>query len=94
MLLGFMIGTLVLSGIAVYNYTFRSLEDAHTIVLLNTDTVANNINIGNYNRAVELVAAKDKEIVIPQNTRNIFSYSSAAPITKPSTTSTATTTVN
>lgn len=69
-----MIGSLLMSGFFVYNYTFRSLEDAHTIVLLNTDLVVNNINMENYQKAINLLKLKSTKTEIPNKVRNIFNY--------------------
>lgn len=74
LVLGLMVGSLLMSGIFVYNYTFRTLEDAHLIVLLNTDMVVNNVNMENYQKAVELVNQKSAPTVIPDKLRNIFIY--------------------
>ena len=74
LLLGLMAGSIVMSTIFVYNYTFRTLEDAHTIVLLNTDMVVNNINMITYNKAAAALGLKSVKIVIPPQLRNIFSY--------------------
>ncbi|MEK7625639.1 MAG: hypothetical protein AAB467_04830 [Patescibacteria group bacterium] len=82
---GLMAGSLLMSGIFVYNYTFRTLEDAHTIVLLNTDMVVNNINIVNYKKAVDLLKIKSPT-PLPENMRNIFGYvTGAAPLSTTST---------
>ena len=74
--LGLMAGSLLMSGVFVYNYTFRTLEDAHTIVLLNTDTVANNVNLENFQKATDLVSSKSVPLLIPNKVRNIFSFGS------------------
>ena len=73
---GLMVGSLLMSAIFVYNYTFRTLEDAHTIVLLNTDRVVNNINLDNYQKAVSLIELKSVQLEIPNKIRNIFIYGS------------------
>lgn len=85
---GLMVGSLLLSAIFVYNYTFRTLEDAHTIVLLNTDMVVNNINVENYQKAVSLLSLKTPIISIPDSLRNIFSYKLIPTTTPESSTST------
>ena len=80
---GLMAGSLLMSSIFVYNYTFRTLEDAHTIVLLNTDMIANNINLENYQKAVTMVNSKSELLTVPSKIRNIFNFGSfsSAPAT-------------
>lgn len=76
--MGAMLSTLVISGFFIYNYTFRSLEDAHTIVTLNTDTVVNTVNLDNYQHATQILTAKVTSTTIPANPRNIFVYLSTS----------------
>lgn len=73
---GLMAGSLLMSAIFVYNYTFRTLEDAHTIVLLNTDMVVNNVNLENYQKAASLIEAKSAQLAVPNKVRNMFNYGS------------------
>jgi hypothetical protein len=91
--LGLMAGSLVMSAFIVYNYTFRTLEDAHTIVLLNTETLVNNVNMDSYNKAVRALDTKNKASNFSSNLRNIFILGQVetAPIPT-STTSTASST--
>lgn len=63
-----------MSAIFIYNYTFRTLEDAHTIVLLNTNMLVNNINMENYQKAVDLLNTRSINPMIPGQLRNIFDY--------------------
>ena len=76
-LYGLMAASLLFSAILVYNYTFRTLEDAHTIVLLNTDTVVNNVNMDMYKKAVNTINKKNVPSGFSENIRNIFSYGPA-----------------
>jgi hypothetical protein len=85
--LGLMAGSLVMSAFVVYNYTFRTLEDAHTIVLLNTETLVNNVNMDSYNKAVRALETKNKASNFNNKLRNIFTFGQ---IETPSTTTTST----
>ena len=76
-LYGLMAGSLLFSAILVYNYTFRTLEDAHTIVLLNTDTVVNNVNMDMYKKAVNTINKKNVASGFSESIRNIFTYGPA-----------------
>lgn len=71
---GIMAGSLLFSGIVVYNYTFRTLEDAHTIVLLNTETIINTVNLDNYNKALSYLNTKETSVTVPAPLRNFFEY--------------------
>lgn len=84
-MLGLMAASLLYSGFFVYNYTFRSLEDAHTIVLLNTDSIVNTINLENYEKAVKILELKTSSSTIPVNIRNIFVYDTSFPTSSTST---------
>lgn len=77
-LFGIMVGSLLMSGILIYNYTFRALEDAHTIVLLNSDAAVDKVNLDNYNKATGLISLKTVATPIPANLRNIFVYLSTS----------------
>ncbi|MFA6105623.1 MAG: hypothetical protein WC725_03470 [Patescibacteria group bacterium] len=83
LMFGLMIGSLLLSSIIIYNYTFRTLEDAHTIVLLNTDTVVNNVNLDMYKRAVDAIKLKSTRSEIDRNLRNIFVFNTSSPAVVP-----------
>jgi hypothetical protein len=82
-LFGIMAGSLLFSAILVYNYTFRTLEDAHTIVLLNTDTVVNNVNLDMYKRATDAINLKNSPSGVSQTLRNVFSYNTSSPVIVP-----------
>lgn len=90
---GLMAASIIYSGFFVYNYTFQSLEDAHTIVLLNTDSIVNTINVENYNKAVQILNTKNSSTTIPADLRNVFSYNIKV-TTSTYATSTAATTTN
>lgn len=89
--LGLMAGSLIMSAIVVYNYTFRTLEDAHTIVLLNTETLVNNVNMDAYNKAIHALENKDKKSNFSGSARNIFNFGSGFTTSTPSPTSTSST---
>ncbi len=74
---GLMVGSLLFSAIIVYNYTFRTLEDAHNIVLLNTDTVVNNVNMDMYKRAVNAINTKNEPSGLSSNIRFVFTYNTS-----------------
>ena len=87
--LGLMAGSIIMSAIFVYNYTFRTLEDAHTIVLLNTETLVNNVNMDAYHKAIKALGVKNNLDNQKPSTRNIFSFYVAAPTAPTTTTSSA-----
>jgi hypothetical protein len=64
---GIMFGSVLFSSILIYNYTFRTLEDAHTIVLLNTDSMVNNVNLDMYKKAVNAINMKVNILNHPNN---------------------------
>jgi hypothetical protein len=86
--LGLMAASLILSAFVVYNYTFQTLEDAHTIILLNTETLINNVNIDAYNKALKALEIKNNTSGFNPSLRNIFSLVQIS--SPPSTTPTST----
>lgn len=74
LMFGLMAGSILMSGFFIYNYTFRTLADAHTIVLLNSETVVNTVNLNNFQKAVAIVNTKTATSTVQDGIRNIFTY--------------------
>jgi hypothetical protein len=83
---GIMVGSILFSSMLIYNYTFRTLEDAHTIVLLNADSMVNNVNLDMYKKAVEAISLKNSIMNHPADLRNIFVYNTSTAALQPVTT--------
>lgn len=76
-ILGLLSGCVIAGVVFVYNYMFRTLDSVQSLQSLNAEVSVNKLDSDSFNQAMKLVALKNDPISIPNNLRNIFSYSSS-----------------
>ncbi|MEK7161051.1 MAG: hypothetical protein AAB724_03410 [Patescibacteria group bacterium] len=77
-IVGFMVASIIFSSYFIYLNIYRTLEDANTVVLLNTVASIDAINMPAYEKAESFLELKQSPVSVPKNIRNVFSYSSSA----------------
>ncbi len=71
-LMGVMAGSILVSAFFIYDSVYQTLDDANSIVALNSSASLAVINQSVYAKATELVALKNTTSTISKNSRNIF----------------------
>lgn len=71
-MIGGMLASIIGSGYFTYVNIYRTLEDANTIVVLNSNEQLDTINMKAYDKTQELVRLKTGTTIIPKQLRHIF----------------------
>lgn len=71
-LIGLMAASVIASTYFIYTTVYRTLDDANTIVVLDSFAVLSTINETNYAKAQALIGEKAVVVTIPHDLRNIF----------------------
>ncbi|MBI5729375.1 MAG: hypothetical protein HY983_04030 [Candidatus Magasanikbacteria bacterium] len=71
---GILLSSAIASSYFIYLNIFRTLDDAHSIVILNSGLAINSVNMESYQQATRALELKEKTSTIPKNIRDIFSY--------------------
>jgi len=77
-LFGVLLGSVIGSFYFIYLNIYRTLDDAHNIIILNSNLSINKINMESYRQAALAIKLKEKPSSIPKNIRDIFSYGQTA----------------
>lgn len=72
LVIGAMLSCVILSVYFIYTQIYRTLDDANTIVVLNSDLQMDTINMGAFEHAKSLVALKNSTSSFTKPVRNIF----------------------
>lgn len=78
LLISILCGLVIGSSYFIYSYVYRTLDDAHTIIILNSSYSINSINLENYKKATRALLLKEAAQSVPKDLRNIFTYVSEA----------------
>lgn len=73
-LFGVLLSGVIGSFYFIYLNIYRTLDDAHSIIILNSNLSINKVNMESYEQAVRALKLKEKTSGIPKNIRNLFSY--------------------
>lgn len=71
-LIGLMLASVIASTYFIYTTVYRTLDDANTIVVLDSFATLSTINEANYAKAQVLIGQKAVVTTIPRDLRNIF----------------------
>lgn len=75
---GLMIAGVFISGVFIYRYIYVTLDNANAVMILNTNTSINVIDVPTFNKAIQILDSKlQPPAIMPA--RNIFSYASSTP---------------
>ncbi|HLD61069.1 MAG TPA: hypothetical protein VJA27_02980 [Patescibacteria group bacterium] len=85
-LVGVMIGSIIVSSYFIYQHIYRTIDDANTIIVLNSNQTIDTINMPTYNKALKAVELKTAVITISLPVRDIFSYGATSTPPAPSST--------
>jgi hypothetical protein len=82
---GILMAAFLATTFFLYTYIFRRLEDAHTIVMLDTVQQSDTLNLNNYQKAVSLLSLKTSSTPFVFPLRNVFEFppTSTAPTSTP-----------
>lgn len=73
-LFGVLAGSVIVSTYFIYSYVYRTLDDAHSIVVLNSNASVNTVNLPALEKAKQILALKKIPVIFPPGLRNIFIY--------------------
>lgn len=76
---GAMVGSFIMSSYFIYQYIYRTLEDANSIVVLNSSLGLDTINKPLFLQAKKYLEFKAVHLTAPAKLRNIFVYVSTTP---------------
>lgn len=77
-LFGVLLASIIGSSYFIYSKIYQTLNDANSIIILNSGLSINNVNMESYQQALKALKLKEKTSVIPKNIRDIFSYGQTA----------------
>lgn len=80
-LIGLMIGSVIVSSYFIYSHVYRTLSDANTIIILNSSTLIDDVNLTGFEKAKQNVENKMPTTTISKNLRSIFVFVSTTPQT-------------
>lgn len=86
--LGFMGGSIIFGFFFNYQYIYRTLDSANSIILLNPTSNIESVDLAGFQKIEEALAAKQNLPTIPPTLRNLFLYVSSTLPTVISATST------
>ncbi len=83
LLFGFLTASVILGAYFTYTYVYRTLDDAHSIIVLSSSASINQINETFFQNAAHLVALKNSSSTFAFPIRDIFSYASSTNASTP-----------
>jgi|GEM_PF-2731950 hypothetical protein len=88
LMFGLMFSAFFATSYFLYNFIFSKLEDAHTIILLNSEAPTDTINMDNYQKARAYIDLKNSSLPLVFPIRNIFSFAEKTNKPRPTTVTT------
>ncbi len=76
-LFGGMLASFIISSYFIYQYIYRALEDANTIIVLNSSLGVDTVNKPLFLQAQKFMEKKATPVKLPTPLRNIFVYVSS-----------------